>query len=71
MLKIPSAEKITVVRSAAVKAHPYGPPPEINRGKFLDPKVFVPGRHQALFWMFFCNDLQLKVGENLSFSKIP
>ena len=37
MLKIPSAEKITVVRSAAVKAQPYGPPPEINRGKFLDP----------------------------------
>jgi len=37
MLKIPSAEKITVVRSAAVKAQPYGTPPEINRGKFLDP----------------------------------
>ena len=26
--------------------------------------------NQALFWTFFSNDLQLRVGENLSFSKI-
>ena len=42
--------------------------PEVQSTKAQLVRFHVSFYHQAFFWRFFCKDLQLRVGENLSFS---